>query len=56
MVIVIEAAHRFRREPEVELDYTDIDTLVIAQKIMDAMMHNPLEQLNQLTIRTDNDE
>jgi len=56
MGIVIEAADRFRREPEPELDYTDIDTFVIAEKIMDAMMRNPLEQLNKLTIRTDSDE
>lgn len=54
MGIVIEAADRFRREPE--LDYTDIDTFVVAQKIMEAMLHNPLEQLNKLTIRTDSHE
>lgn len=56
MGIVIEAADRFKREPKIELDYTDIDTFVIAEKLMEAMMHNPLEQLNKLTIRTDNDE
>ena len=52
MGIVIEAADRFKRE----LDYTDIDTFVVAQKIMEAMLHNPLEQLNKLSIRTDSDE
>lgn len=51
---VIEAADRFRSEPEP--DYTDIDTFVVAQKLIDQMMENPVNQLDKITIRTDSDE